>query len=490
MATQVTLPRLSPGMNEASVARWLKRTGEQVARGEALFEVETEKVATEVPAPADGVLSIVVPEGTTVPIGAVLAVLAAPGEAVSPPQPGGGQAEGSAAAPVPSPLPAQRAPGEGQGEGPAGGQADALTRRVPSGWATSPPFGWGPFSPPPPGGSRQAVTRQPERDSGAPAAAAGEEGRIIASPAARRLGRELGVALEGIRGSGPGGRVIEKDVQRAADEGRAAPAAAAPATAAAAPAAPPPTPVTAEARTRPLQGMRRTIAERMLLSQNTNATVTITLEVDMHEAVNLRSQLVAEWESREGVRVSYTDVVVKAVAKALTEHRRLNASLQGDPSASLRAGPSAGAGQAVIVEHGEIHVGVAVALDDGLIVPVVRNADRRSLLEIAKETKELGQRAQQGKLAVADVTGGTFTVTNLGTSGVDAFTPIINPPECAILGVGKIAEKPVARGGQVVIRPLMWLSLTFDHRIVDGKPAAEFLRRVQEILEKPYLIFV
>jgi pyruvate dehydrogenase E2 component (dihydrolipoamide acetyltransferase) len=202
--------------------------------------------------------------------------------------------------------------------------------------------------------------------------------------------------------------------------------------------------------------------------------VTVTLEVDMHEAVNLRTQLVGEWESREGVRVTYTDVIVKAVAKALTEHRRLNASLQNDR----------------IIEHGEVHVGVAVALDDGLIVPVIRHADRRSLLEIARESKELGQRAQQGKLQVADVTGGTFTVTNLGASGVDAFTPIINPPECAILGVGKIAEKPVARGGQVVIRPSMWLSLTFDHRIVDGKPAADFLRRVQEILEKPYLIFV
>ncbi|HEY3080816.1 MAG TPA: dihydrolipoamide acetyltransferase family protein [Chloroflexota bacterium] len=430
MATQVTLPRLSPGMNEASVARWLKRTGEQVARGEALFEVETEKVATEVPAPADGVLSIVVPEGTTVPIGAVLAVLAAPGEAApAPPQ---------SAAPA-APAPSAAAP-------------------------SAPPRAPSPATPSP---------------AGSEAAAAGDEGRVIASPAARRLARELGVALEGIKGSGPGGRVIEKDVQRTADQGRAVPVGVAAAPVAAQPA---PQPVAAEARSRPLQGMRRTIADRMLASQNTNATVTVTLEVDMAEAVNLRTQLVGEWESREGVRVTYTDVIVKAVAKALTEHRRLNASLQNDPSA--------GSGQAVIVEHGEVHVGVAVALDDGLIVPVIRDADRRSLLEIARATKELGQRAQQGKLQVADVTGGTFTVTNLGTSGVDAFTPIINPPEAAILGVGKIAEKPVARGGQVVIRPMMWLSLTFDHRIVDGKPAADFLRRVQEILEKPYLIFV
>jgi pyruvate dehydrogenase E2 component (dihydrolipoamide acetyltransferase) len=454
MATQVTLPRLSPGMNEASVARWLKRTGEQVTRGEALFEVETEKVAAEVPAPADGVLSIVVPEGQTVPIGAVLAVLAAPGEATdtaaaaAPGSAAGGTAPSTPAAPVPA-APAAPAPATGQAASPGA-----------AGGALTPPSAT--ISPPP--------SAHPQTQPAAPVAQA-EESRIVASPAARRLARELGVGLEGIRGSGPGGRIIEKDVQRTADERGAAPAVAAPA-AAAAPVAP--APVAAEARTRPLQGMRRTIAERMLLSQSTNATVTVTLEADMHEAVNLRNQLVGEWESREGVRVTYTDIVVKAVAKALTEHRRLNASLQNDQ----------------IVEHAEVHVGVAVALEDGLIVPVVRNADRRSLLEIARDAKELGQRAQQGKLQVADVTGGTFTVTNLGASGVDAFTPIINPPECAILGVGKIAEKPVARGGQVVIRPMMWLSLTFDHRIVDGKPAADFLRRVQEILEKPYLIFV
>jgi pyruvate dehydrogenase E2 component (dihydrolipoamide acetyltransferase) len=406
MATEVTLPRLSPGMNEASVARWLKKAGEPVRQGEALFEVETEKVATEVQAPADGVLHVVVPEGKTVAIGTVLAVLAAPGEAVS-------------AASVASEAP--------RGEA------------VPS--------------------SRSSLEVEET------ATAETDEGRVVASPAARRLARELGVALESVGpGSGPGGRIIERDIHRAAESRPAvAPAPAPTAQPAAAPAQP-----------LSLQGIRKVVAERMLLSQSTNATVTLTLEVDMHEAVNLRTQLVGEWEQREGVRVTYTDIIVKAVAKALTEHRRLNASLTGEG----------------IVQHADVHVGVAVALEDGLIVPVVRYADRKPLLEIAKETKELGGRAHQGRLGVAEVTGGTFTVTNLGASGVDTFTPIINPPECAILGVGKIAEKPVARGGQVVIRPMMWLSLTFDHRIVDGKPAADFLKRVQEILEKPYLVFV
>jgi pyruvate dehydrogenase E2 component (dihydrolipoamide acetyltransferase) len=415
MATEVTLPRLSPGMNEASVARWLKKAGEPVKQGEALFEVETEKVATEVPAPVDGVLHVVVPEGKTVAIGTVLAVLAAPGEAVA-------ASPVAAAAPV---APAEAAPASRSASEPVGTSSDAA-----------------------------------------------DEGRVVASPAARRLARELGVPLDGLKGSGPGGRIIEKDVQRSAAQ---APVPRPTAQPTAPPAgAPVAAPAVAAAQTRQLQGIRKIIADRMLQSQSTNATVTVTLEVDMHEAVNLRSQLVGEWEQREGVRVTYTDIIVKAVAKALTEHRRLNASLQGDR----------------IVEHAEVHVGVAVALDDGLIVPVVRDAERKSLLEVARETKELGGRAQQGRLGVAEVTGGTFTVTNLGASGVDAFTPIINPPECAILGVGKIAEKPVARGGQVVIRPTMWLSLTFDHRIVDGKPAADFLKRVQEILEKPYLVFV
>jgi pyruvate dehydrogenase E2 component (dihydrolipoamide acetyltransferase) len=421
MATEVTLPRLSPGMNEASVARWLKKAGEPVKQGEALFEVETEKVATEVPAPVDGVLHVVVPEGKTVAIGTVLALLAAPGETVA--------------------------------SAPAAGAAPA---------APAPPVAASPGS-----GEVTTARRSASESVGAPSDVA-DEGRVVASPAARRLSRELGVSLEGLKGSGPGGRIIEKDVQRRAAQAPVPTPAGQPA------AAPAAAPAIIAAQTRPLQGIRKIIADRMLQSQNTNATVTVTLEVDMHEAVNLRTQLVGEWEQREGVRVTYTDIIVKAVAKALTEHRRLNASLQGDR----------------IVEHGEVHVGVAVALDDGLIVPVVRDADRKSLLEVAREAKELGGRAHQGRLGVGEVTGGTFTVTNLGASGVDAFTPIINPPECAILGVGKIAEKPVARGGQVVIRPTMWLSLTFDHRIVDGKPAADFLKRVQEILEKPYLVFV
>jgi pyruvate dehydrogenase E2 component (dihydrolipoamide acetyltransferase) len=433
-------------MNEAAVARWLKKTGDTVKRGEPLFEVETEKVATEVPAPADGVLEIVVPEGRTVTIGTLLARLTGPEleQPATPPT-----VEQAAVAQPSVPAPAE----------PAVAQAQTGVR-VP---AAEP-------------ASKAATPPRPD------------ERRIVASPLARRIAREMGVALEGLTGSGPGGRIIERDVLAAAE---ARVAAAKEAEAAVSPAAgPAPTPAPAvtptapplaapagtrdEGVSRPFSGMRKTIADRMLQSQSTSATVTLTLEVDMQEATNLRQQLVAEWEQREGVRITFTDVIVKAVAKALTEHRRLNASLEGDR----------------IVEHAGVHVGVAVSLDDGLIVPVVRDADKKSILEIGRETKQLGEKARAGRLTIEEVTGGTFSVTNLGQAGVDAFTPIINPPQCAILGVGKIAPKPVAHDGQVVVRPQMWLSLTFDHRLVDGYPAALFLARVKEILEKPYLLFV
>src|SRR5579885_731558 len=450
MATPITLPRLSPGMNEAAVARWLKKSGDTVKRGEPLYEVETEKVATEVTAPADGVLEIVVPEGRTVAIGTLLGRLTGPDAE---------QAEAPPAA-----------------EGPVVVQTPALEPEQPASAQTETSVG-------------AAVA---EAVLGVAGPSEPEERRIVASPLARRIAREMGVALEGLKGSGPGGRIIEKDVLAAAGATQAPAPAAAPAptvprapepvaaTAPAAPAAAPGAPSPYPSPTgrgdvgRPFTGMRKTIADRMLQSQNTNATVTLTLEVDMQEATNLRQQLVGEWEQREGVRITFTDVIVKAVAKALTEHRRLNASLEGDR----------------IVEHGSVHVGVAVALDDGLIVPVVRDADKKSILEIGRETKQLGEKARSGRLTIEEVTGGTFSVTNLGQAGVDAFTPIINPPQCAILGVGKIAPKPVARDGQVVVRPQMWLSLTFDHRLVDGHPAALFLARVKEILEKPYLLFV
>jgi len=273
---------------------------------------------------------------------------------------------------------------------------------------------------------------------------------ILASPLARKLAKEHGVDLAEITGTGPGGRITEKDVL-AFLEARKAP-----------PVAPP------LRRVIPFIGMRQMIAERMTESLHTMAQVTATAEADATELVRLREQLKADFE------LTYTDLVVKAAAKALRDHPLLNATLVGDEIHLLE----------------EIHIGVAVALEEGLIVSVVRDADKKSLQEIAQETRRLAERAREGALTVDEVTGGTFTVTNLGMYGVEIFTPIINPPEAAILGVGRILEKPAVHEGQIVKRSLMQLSLTFDHRIVDGAPAAEFLRTVKGLLESPYRLLI
>jgi len=269
---------------------------------------------------------------------------------------------------------------------------------------------------------------------------------VLATPMARKLAKEHGIDLAEVTGTGPRGRITEKDVLAFLEARKAPPV----------------------RRAIPFVGMRQMIAERMTESLRTMAQVTITTEVDATELVRLREQLKAEFD------LTYTDLVVKAAAKALREHPLLNATLVGDEIQLLE----------------EVHIGVAVALEEGLIVPVVRDADKKTLQEIAQETRRLAEGAREGTLTVDEVTGSTFTVTNLGMYGVDTFTPIINPPEAAILGVGRIVEKPAMHEGQIVKRALMQLSLTFDHRIVDGAPAAKFLRTVKGLLESPYRLLV
>lgn len=264
------------------------------------------------------------------------------------------------------------------------------------------------------------------------------ERRIMASPAAKRLAKEHEIDLTQIRGSGPDGRIVEEDVRRLIEEMEIMP------------------------RVReviPLTGIKKTAAERVSLSAQTAPQSTITMEVDMSKAAELRGK----------VGVSYTDMLVKAVAKALTEHPIMNSTLENEQ----------------IKIFADINIGVAVATETGLIVPVIRNANGKSLTEISSTLKELVEKAKQSKLAKEELTGGTFTITNLGMYGIDVFTPIINPPETAILGVGRVAEKPIVVEEQVVVRPVMQLSLTFDHRVVDGAPAAEFLQKVKQKLESP-----
>ena len=276
--------------------------------------------------------------------------------------------------------------------------------------------------------------------------------RIAASPVARKLAAERGIDLATVVGTGPRGRITKEDVEQAAQ----------PAAHAA-----------ASANAIPLRGMRKTIAERMFASLRDSAQLTMDMEVAMDDAVKLRQALVAEWEG-DGVRVTYTDLVLVAVAKSLLRHPAMNAALVDD----------------AIVRFDHAHVGVAVALDDGLIVPVVKDAHDKSLQEVARASADLAARARQGALTVQDVEGGTFTVTSLGMFGVDGFTPILNPPQAGILGVGRIYDGARWDGDTPQREARMRLSLTWDHRVLDGAPAAEFLATVRSHLESPFRLLV
>ena len=280
-------------------------------------------------------------------------------------------------------------------------------------------------------------------------------GRIAASPVARKLAAELGLDLANVTGTGPRGRITKEDVQAAADAAATAPGKA------------------QAGSSTPLTGMRRTIAERMHGSLRDTAQLTMDMEVAMDDAVKLRRDLVAEWES-EGIRVTYTDLVLAASTKALVKHPAMNSALQDN----------------ALVHFGAVHLGVAVALDEGLIVPVIKDAQAKSLKEIAAVSAELAGRARDGKLTLDEVEGGTFTVTSLGMFGVDTFTPILNPPQAGILGVGRIYDGLRWEGDTAVKAAMMRLSLTWDHRVLDGAPAAEFLAAVRDFLESPYRLLV
>jgi len=270
---------------------------------------------------------------------------------------------------------------------------------------------------------------------------------VQVTPAARRLARQRGLDLSRVQGTGPRGRVLLEDVERAL-------------LAQAQPAAPP-------AQVVPIRGMRQTIATRMLQSVQSMAQVTLTTEVDVTEAMQLRDGLARQWPD---AGLSPLHLVLKATARALKEHPRLNA-LQKEHEVELVQ---------------EINIGVAVSLEEGLIVPTIRRADTKHLAEIAREARDLATRVRQGKASYDEVTGGTFTITNLGAYGIDAFTPIINAPQVGILGVGRVVEKPVVYQGEITKRAMMFLSLTFDHRVIDGAPAAAFLRTLQGHLADPW----
>ena len=287
-----------------------------------------------------------------------------------------------------------------------------------------------------------------------------ETARLKASPLARRLAKEHGVDLSLIAGSGPDGRIVRDDVLQAASTAPEIPTVETPA-------------LQQAAEVIAMDGIRGIIAERMTLSLQTNASVTLHTEVDATAFVELRGMLNDKLQARE-VSITYTDLLIKVVANALREHPRLNATLTDAGIHLLQ----------------EINIGVAVALEDGLVVPVVRNADKERLSEISGQVKDFAERARNNQLSPGELQGGTFTITNLGNFGIDAFTPIINPPESAILGVGRILKKPVVHNDEIVIRSMLTLSLTFDHRVVDGAPAAQFLQTISDYIQDPYLLLV
>jgi len=436
---EIVMPRLSDSMEEGTILKWLKSDGEPVARGEPLAEIETDKATLTFESDAAGVLEIVVAAGETLPIGEVIARLE----------------DGSGSKPAPA------APAEAEAPSPAA----APTEAAPTEAAPTP------------------ATDQP-------APAADRSGRVKASPLARRIAREQGIDLHALTGTGPGGRVVRADVEDAARNGTAvappstseAPEAAeapAPATPAPEPAAAPPAAAAAPLPPRPaetgtakgdvtiqeLTRIQQVIARRMAESKATVPEFTLRTEIDMEACVRLRTEL----KALGGDVPSYNDMVVRASALALREFSRANGSYR-DGKFEL---------------HSRVNVGVAVAATDALVVPTIFDADRKSLREIATESRVLAERVRAGTVTPPELSGGTFTVSNLGMYGVTDFTAVINPPQAAILAVGALAPRAVVRDGELVARNTMGVTLACDHRILYGADAAQFLARIRALLEQP-----
>lgn len=431
MTTEIRVPALGESVTEAIVGKWFKSAGDKVDVDEPLVELETDKVTVEVPAPVAGVLGeIKAEEGATVAVGAVLGAIT------------NGAAAAASAAPA------------------AKAKAEPEPPKTPA--------------------AKSEFTKPAA--AAAPAPAAGNGG-MPPSPAARKELAEAGLEPGDVAGSGRRGQILKGDAAKAATVGSGASAPSQPARQAAPPAqgtAPMPVPVQnlrvpaapndagREERVR-MTRLRQTIAQRLKDAQNTAAILTTFNDVDMSAVMKLRSEYKELFEKRHGVKLGFMGFFVKACLQALKEIPAVNAEIDGDE----------------IIYKNYYHIGVAVGTDRGLVVPVVREADRMSLAEIEAQVTDYGKRARAGKLGIEDMLGGTFTITNGGVYGSLLSTPILNAPQSGILGMHRIEERPVVRDGQVVARPMMYLALSYDHRIVDGKEAVAFLVRVKECLEEP-----
>jgi len=451
MARELLMPKLGLTMKTGKIVKWYVKEGDKIASGENIFDVENEKLTNTIQSPADGtLLKIILPEGGSAPVLDIVGVLGEEGEDIS-----------SIIAKA----------------GKSGGETE------PAAAAASP-----------------AATKAAAAEK--PAA-----GRIIAAPAAKKLAKEKGVDLSLVTGSGPKGRIVEADVEKYLAEGGAPAPAEAPADkggvratplaekmaqdkgidlsqisadgritaaevaafAAGNIAAPAGAAAVPRETREPMSGMRKVIAQRMRESQDISPTVTYNNSVDMTQMKAAKDAL-----KKKGIKVSYTDLLVKMVSKALLEFPLVNCSIEGEE----------------IIYHNYVNMGVAVALPDGLIVPVVDNADTRSLEEVSAEVKQMAADAREGKLNPDCLQGGTFTISNLGMYGIETFTPIINQPQVAILGVNAMVDTPVVIDGEITVRPMMSLSLTADHRAVDGSKAAEFLQYLKSRMETPLLLLI
>jgi pyruvate dehydrogenase E2 component (dihydrolipoamide acetyltransferase) len=458
MAVKILMPKGSDTMTEGKVLKWFKKEGDQISTGETAVEIETDKVDMEVEAMGSGVLrKILVQAGKVVPVGELLALIAKPDEDISSlvkgEGPAGAQAPAGSTVSAPAPVPLR----------PPSNASLAATGVAPA-----------------PHAGPSAAALQSEAAPSAHESTNGE--RILASPLARRMAQDMGLDLNRIAGSGPAGRVVRQDVERAAalavevrtarvpEAGSAG--AHPPAPAPALPRRPAPVPTGPEFYDEPLSSMRKVIATRLVQSKAPVPHFYLTIEVDMGRARDLRESAKA---LNPDLGLSYNDIILKACAAGLELHPQVNASFQGE----------------AIRYYRRIHLGIAVAVEDGgLITPVIRNCEGRSLQDISREAKELIARARSRKLNPDEYTGATFSVSNLGMMGIEEFSAVINPPQGAILAVGAVAEKPVVVKGQVEVGLRCRMTLSCDHRVVDGATGAKFLQTLKQILENPvYLAF-
>jgi len=427
MASKVIMPKLSPTMEEGQIARWLKKEGDKVSMGEPLAEIDTDKATMEMQALSEGVLrKIIVQEGESAPLGQLIAIVGAPDEDIASllnEAPAKQAAPAQQPAPTPSEAPAPRPVAEGNG--------------------------------------RQLQQAEPVTSSG----------RIIVSPLAARMAAEAGLDLRSLQGSGPGGRIVKKDIEQALSQPKPAATAGYPRAVEPARFQPAAVATASPYRDEPATEIRRTIARRLVTSLGPVPHFFLTSEIEMDRAAEMRKGINA---LDPDLKISINDIIIKVTAAALIQHPAVNASFQDK---FIR-----------YYEHADI--GVAVAIEDGLITPVIRSADQKSLSEIATEVRELAERARSRKLKPEEYTGATFSISNLGMFGIDEFTAVINPPEGGILAIGAMTPRPVVRENEVVVRQMMRVTMSCDHRVIDGATGAKFLQTFKKILENPLYLVV